>query len=264
MRAQTLGSAFRRGVFGVLAACALAGAAAFSSATPARAATLMVVGDVNAAPAANLPLYLNLLGSSRDVLFSRAKTSVGSIWLEYQKQSGVTVTQSAAPLTAALLATTDMLVIAPTFDTAMDYTAAELAAVKNFVFGGGKILMVAEAQASAVLANYNAVLQSLGTTIRYTGSRYPDIEKVPAPKPSAYSTGLGPFSLAKYDTLSGGRTIIQASRGPAVVYEKLGGIAPIPLPAGLPLAGTGLLALGWFARRRRRSGDFDGGPGQGR
>jgi hypothetical protein len=124
--------------------------------------------------------------------------------------------------------------------------------------------MVAEAQASAVLANYNTVLQSLGTTIRYTGNRYPDIEKVPAPKPSPYSTGVGPFSLAKYDTFTGGRTIIKASHGPAVVYEKLGGTAPVPLPAGLPLAGTGLFALAWVVRRRRRSVGFDGGADQGR
>lgn len=103
----------------MLLVCLALGLALEPGAPPAAsAATLMVVGDTNAAPAANMPLYTNFLGAATSVLFSRDSTAQTRLWSDYRARPGVTVAQSAAPLTAAALAAVDLLVLSAVYDTA--------------------------------------------------------------------------------------------------------------------------------------------------
>lgn len=121
----------------------------------------------------------------------------------------------------------------------MSYADPEMAVASAFLMAVGKVLMIAEAQNVAAIASYNAVLARLGSAIRYPGARFSSSEKIDMTGATGLLAGLTRFSVAKYNTLAGGRSLIGAANGPVVMTERPGAPPPVPLPAGLvQLAGA--------------------------
>ena len=179
------------------AAAGVALAAGLSSA--ANAGILAVVADVNAGgtSATNASFYEAVLGDSSTVVFSRsASQQTGTLSL-YNSLTGVTATESAAELTAASLSAIDLLVVTTGFNSAISYTAAEIAAVSGFLGGGGSVLMVTESSSSALLDGYNAFLAGIGSSISYTGFR----NSSTSPTMTAESTTLGALAHATFEDL---------------------------------------------------------------
>lgn len=220
---------------------------------PATAGTVLVVGDVNAARTGNLPLFTNLLGAATDVLFTRSGTTVNAVWQAFSTVPGVTAVQDSQTLTETVLDGMDLLVLSAGFDKAMTYSDAEMAAAAGFLSGGGRLLLVAEAQNQTAIASYNAVLSRLGTAIRYDGTRISKSETVAVTQGDPLVGGLTSFSLAKYNTLAGGTALISGTGGTVVAAEILPDVAPVGIPGGLPLTASAV-ALLLVLRHRRATG----------
>ncbi len=220
---------------------------------PAAAGTVLAVGDVNAARTGNLALFTNLLGDATDVLFSRSGTTVNAVWQAFRAAPGVTAVQDGQTLTETLLDGVDLLVLSAGFDKVMTYSDAEMAAAAAFLSGGGRLLLVAEAQNQTAIASYNAVLARLGTTIRFTGTRIASSETVAVAPGDPLLGGLTSFAVSKYDTLAGGTALISGAGGPVVAAETLPNLAPVGIPGGLPLTASAV-ALLLVLRHRRATG----------
>ena len=65
--------------------------------------------------------------------------------------------------------------------------------------------------------------------------------------------GLTSFSLAKYNTLAGGTSLISGTGGTVVAAEILPDVAPVGIPGGLPLTASAV-ALLLVLRHRRATG----------
>lgn len=205
-----------------------------------------VVADVNANFSSNFDFYDAVLGSSEDVLFSRSDGPQNDIRNHYNSLSGVTAVQNAATLTASLLAPVDLLVVTRSFNASLDYAAAEMSAVANFVNNGGSVLMITES-ADPNIDGYNNFLSSIGSTINYTGDRF----LVDQSNIAAESTSLGaldPFQVSAYNTLSGGTATYVANNGVVVAFEEVGAV---PEPASIVMWSM-MGGIGFMARRRRK------------
>ncbi|QIE43008.1 hypothetical protein G5B39_13235 (plasmid) [Rhodobacteraceae bacterium SC52] len=223
-------------------------------APPSEAATLTVIGDVNAGSADNLGLYENVLNGGNQVVFSRGFGQLGGV-VSHFRALGVTLTDRSALLTTAALTPVDLLVLTTNYNTIFDFSPAELAAIKAFGEGAGTVLLVAEAASATVLANYNAVLSALGAKIRFTGERFASTETLTELPETELSAGLTTFRVSPYSTLTGGSEAVTAANGTVVAFETLGAPEPVPLPPALPMlaGGVGALVILSHVKRRRRS-----------
>ena len=204
----------------------------------ASAGVVSVVADVNAATSSNFSFYDAILGTSQNVMFSRADEQQSAIFNHYNSQAGVTATENASTLTNASLAFTDLLVITRFFNNALNYSAAETSAIADFVTGGGDLLMITEASNSSHLAGYNAILSAVGSSIAYTGFRSTSFQSGIV----AESTSLGPlnsFTVSAYNTLSGGTAVYNANNGTVVAFESVS----VPAPSALLVLGLGLVLM---------------------
>jgi len=151
-------------------------------------------------------------------------------------------------LTAAILSTYDMIVLTRNFNFSIDYTAAEMTAIADFVSSGGTVLTILEAVAnSANLTGYNALLSGIGSTISYTGTRSTFFDG----NIVAEITSLGPLGV--YDCnacnhLSGGTSVYIGAGGPFVAFDDIQ--VQVPEPGTLALLGIGLFVMG-LARRKK-------------
>ncbi|PWR03587.1 hypothetical protein DKT77_05440 [Meridianimarinicoccus roseus] len=241
---------------------ALAAGLALSAVCPpgaVRAGTLTVIGDVNAGSADNLTLYGNVLGSGREVLFARGFAQLGGV-VSHFRSVGATAQDWAGPLTGAVLAGVDLLVLTTSYNTSFDFTAPELAAVGAYGLAGGSVLLVAEGNAPAALDGYNAVLAGIGGYIRFTGQRFAQTETLTDLPETDLTSGMTGFRVSPYSTLSGGTSAVTASNGSVIAFEVFGAPppAPVSLPPALPMLAGGigvLLVLGCVRARA-------GGPGR--
>lgn len=218
---------------------------------PGRAATLTVIGDVNAGSATNLRLYENALAGGRSVLFARNFGQLTGVVSHY-RTIGADPVAHATAITPAVLGATDLLVLTANYNTPLDLSAAELSAVRDHGLTGGRILLVAEAALAPALASYNALLEAIGARIRFTGARFAATEVVTDLPETPLTAGLTSFRVSPYNTLSGGNAAVRAANGVAIAFETLGAPMPIPLPGAGPAmaGGLGLLVLIRCLRRR--------------
>ncbi|MDL0432454.1 PEP-CTERM sorting domain-containing protein [Marinobacter sp. TBZ242] len=225
----------------------------------AHAGAITVVGDISVDQEVNFPIYENLLGSGSEVLFSREAFFQETLLNHFNSEAGITPTESGAELTNSLLDSVDMLVVTQTFNAPLAYTSGEIAAAKSFLEDGGNILTILEGEDGAsVYGNYNAFLSSLGSSIEFTGSRYPNWEFIdPLEDTPISDSDSGGFRVKQYNTLSGGQPVAIASNGTAVAYEEIGASDPgddpatVPEPSSLATLSLGLLVLGVLAGRRK-------------
>jgi len=216
----------------------------------ANAGLIAVVADVNAVGADEIAsgFYDAVLGGGTSVAFSRSDEQQGNLLNHYNGLAGVTAVEDNSVLTAASLSGYDTLVITRFFNSAIDYTAAEIAAIATWVAGGGTVLAILEAAAnSAPLTGYNALLAGIGSTISYTGERTTFFDGDIA----AESTSLGALGVFDCDAcahLTGGTSVYIGDGGPFVAFD--GDQVEVPEPGTLALLGIGLFGMG-LARRKK-------------
>lgn len=248
--ATTTSPAARLSRFAAAAALALVGAG-LALPAPGRAATLTVIGDVNAGSAANLRLYENALAGGRSVLFARSFGQLTGVVGHY-RAIGADPVAHPTTITSTILGTTDLLVLTANYNTPLDFSATELSAVRDHGLAGGRILLVTEAALTPVIESYNAVLDAIGASIRFTGARFASTEVIEELPDTPLTAGLVSFRVSPYNTLDGGTAAVRAANGVAIAFETLGAPVPIPLPGAGPVmaGGLGLLVILRCLRRR--------------
>lgn len=226
------------------------------------ASTLTVIGDVNAGSAANLRLYENVLDGGRSVLFARSFGQLSGVVGRY-RTIGATADEHATTITPTVLTATDLLVLTANYNAMFNFSAAELAAIRDYGLAGGRILLVAEAALTPSIASYNTVLDGIGARIRFTGSRFAQTEVIETLADTPITTGLESFRVSPYNTLSGGTAAVVAANGVAIAFETLGAPLPVPLPGAGPVmaGGLGLLFVcRWLRRRSTAAGRTPAAP----
>lgn len=221
----------------------------FGTLGSASAGLIAVVADVNADTPGNQNFFDAVLGGGTNVLFSRSVAQQGFLQANWNALPGVTAGASGGVVNAALLDGVDLFVVTTSFNNALDYTPAEIAAMNVFVDGGGSILAILESN-SPIADGYNDLLLGIGSSISYTGDRFGVAQNnIPA---EATSLGaLDPFQVSAYNTLSGGSPVYIANEGTVVAIEDVSGQA-VPEPSSVALLAVGTMGL-ILARRRRRS-----------
>lgn len=215
----------------------------------ANAGLIAVVADVNAVENDEIAsgFYDAVLGSNTSVAFSRNQEQQGNLLNYYNGLAGVSAVADNSVLTAGVLSLYDTLVITRFFNRAVDYTAAEISAIADWVIGGGTVLAILEARAGSTnLDGYNALLSGIGSTISYTGTRSTFFDGDIAAESTSLGA-LGVFDCNACNHLSGGTSVYIGEGGPFVAFDT--GQEQVSEPSTIALFGLALLGLG-FARRK--------------
>jgi hypothetical protein len=251
----------------ILGTC-LAAAATFAA--PATAANLIVAGDAtiaarmataaatgNAALAGNLTFARNILGGGDRVSiyrFSVVNTFPNpplgeQLATVYNGFTGVTATTFTTGITSGVLQDADLLVV---LGRSNAFTTDEIGLVRNFLVGGGRVLLAGESANIGATANtnLNGLLAGIGSSIRLnqvtegigdqfaTGSEILD---------NPLTAGITSFGYGRTTTVSGGTTLfLNDSGNPFIAVDA---VVPEPGTWALMIAGFGL--AGAAVRRRR-------------
>lgn len=227
------------------------------SAVQAKTLNFTVAGDVSFK--ASDDFYDALLGSGKSVMFSRWADPRLPAYAYYSKKSGVSVSNS-LEFTHQSLASVDLLVLAQFPEMLEDFTYNETNAIRSFHANGGRVLLMLEsAQYIPPLYqntiyhrytdDYNSLLKSLGSNIRYVGERILDgTQPVPVANVGNFNSDMQVTGRA-YHELSGGISLAQDSSGRTFIAHE---ISSTPLPGGLPLMMGGALIFFGLKRRTRR------------
>ncbi|WP_252732172.1 PEP-CTERM sorting domain-containing protein [Paraglaciecola arctica] len=223
-------------------------------------AGLIVMGDVNIISSSNVisqsgnqSLFSNILGGDTQVLFNTRNTPDRSfpystnLRTYYDGIAGVNTSSTGSSITSALISTYGLLVLDFGFgDSPPPLSTQEAAAVLSFINAGNNVLFFGENLASAGVANYNNILNSIGSSIRFADAKTPGgFEISTEVAPHHLTSGVsslnfgwasyvtGGTALVKYD----GRSIV-ASEGS---FENIA--ASVPEPSTLAIFALGLIGL---------------------
>lgn len=218
----------------------------FISTMGAQAGTLWVVGDVDALGDDSDGLVGEMLAGAPDIaslIGNTASLDIGG----FLGRPGVSST-GLATLSAGTLAGFEMLALGAQsrFNSGpLNLSPGETNAVGQYLSGGGNVLLQVETTSTSDYINYNAFLTAIGSTIQFTGNRAGILEN--------FGTL---FQCNACNTFSGGddtrATFVGGTYDGQLAFaaEDIGGMAPVPVPAALPMLMAGLAGLGYLSRRR--------------
>lgn len=233
------------------------------AAVPAFASMVYLVGDSNVATSEAIALgdneifFENVFGGKNLANFS--DRTFGGFTTANETNFG-----SGTAVNAANLAGADFLVFGYN-NTSV--SAAELSAITNFANSGGSLFLIGEGNTSFanVNATVNSVLSAVGSTMSMSTTDNFDLGAGSPPTyenigsftaSGAETTGVNSWATAFAGSINvgSGSALISGvgdvgNFGVAVAGEAL---APIPLPAALPLMSAALGLLGLLGIRRRR------------
>lgn len=238
-------------LFGLRRRLALTVFAALAGASTGWAATVTVVG--NAADPVHpfdTPVYLNILGDSSNVVFSRDLASVAALDTLFTSQAGVTTRVDSAPLSGSSLSGVDLLVITNTVNSVLTYSSAEISAVGRFLQTGGDLLFFGQGGGAAT-ASYNAFLGAIGTGIQFTDASFSGVKFDPSLESTAISSADDRFRVdGGFTALTGGTAVAGNAQGVFLATDEIAP-TPVPIPASVPMLAMGLAMLALLRRRQR-------------
>lgn len=246
-------------------------AAGAVSASPATASNLIVAGDATIAArmvqavatgspalAGNLTFAQNILGGGDQVSIYRFSVvnsfpnpPLGEqLAGVYNGFAGVTATTFDTDITAGALAGADLLVV---LGRSNAFSATEIGLVRNFLVGGGRVLLAGESAniGFSANANINSLLAGLGSSIRLNqvtegiGDQFATGNEIIS---HPLTAGITSFGYGRTTTVSGGTTLFLNDDGNAFV--AIDAVVPEPQTWALMISGFGL--AGAALRRRRR------------
>lgn len=241
------------------------GLAAFLAfaAVPAAAGTLVVAGDATIAAraaqgiAGNIRFAQNILGAGDTVSIYRFSvtttfpnpplgTQLANV---YNGFAGVTATTFDTGVTQSILTNADLLVV---LGRSNAFTATEVGLVKNFLRGGGNVLLAGESANIGSIENghINNLLAGIGSSIRLNqvtegiGDQFATDGEIFA---NPLTAGITSFGYGRTTTLSGGTTLFLNDDGNAFVATQ----SVVPEPASWALMIGGFAFVGGSLRIRR-------------
>ena len=208
----------------------------------------------NLATAGNQQFFSNVLGGGTQVVVLSTTLSGNDSEINefYDGLPGVTSGLFAGALTAAALASANLLVVPTPED---NFTAAEAAAVSAFLGAGGSLFLLGEGVNLGFDTNgsINGLLAALGSALSLDdsnldiGNQVATGGEIAAHPPTA---GVAEFSYGATAVVSGGTPLFFANGGQSfVAVENF--TTQAPEPATLLLVGVALGGLGFIRWHRR-------------
>lgn len=246
--------------------------ATMAIATPAAAGTLIIAGDTtistrfatavttgNAALAGNIAFQRNILECGTSVATSRYSINDQSLptWGERVTSAynalGFTASVFEGTVNASIVAGVDLLIL---FGPSNAFTSSETDVIRNFLYGGGNVLLTGESANNGAATNdhINALAAALGSTMRLNqvtegiGDQFATGSEIIADPLTAGATSFG---YGRTTTVSGGRTLfLNDSNNPFIAAQA---INAVPEPATWLMLIGGFGMIGGTMRRRSAS-----------
>ena len=256
----------------------LAGGLALAAfAAPASAGTLIISGDAtiaarfaqgvsngNPALQGNIAFQQNILGGGDTVaayLYSVVNTYPNPPLGQQVASAYTTLGYAASTFTTlneAAVAGADLLVV---LGRSNAFTGAETEVIRDFLYGGGNVLLTGEGTPLGTSANthINTLAAALGSTIRLNqvaqgiGDQFATGSEIVA---DPLTAGVTSFGYGRTTTLTGGRTLFFDDFGSAFVAAEEIALAAVPEPASWAMMIGGFAVVGGAMRRRRVSVSF--------
>lgn len=249
-------------------------AVTLACATPAVGGTLVVSGDATIGPRfatavnsgianlqGNIAFQTNLLGGGDSVAVYRFSVinsfpnpSIGEQVATAYTSLGFNASTFTSSISDSVLAGQDLLVVLGRSDA---FTTGETSAIRNFLFGGGNVLLAGESSNIGFSANasLNGLLSGLGSTIRLnqvaqdSSDRFATGSEIVS---DPLTAGVNSFGYGFTTTLTGGRTLFFNDSGNAFIAADTI-IAPVPEPSTWAMLILGFGLVGGTMRRSPRT-----------
>ncbi len=226
-------------------------------ALPASAGSIFLAGDSNifTTNADNDVFFQNVFNGQSVVNFSgRTLSGLGTTAVEDSQGTSATITSS-------LLAGNDFAIFGW---NRTSVSASEIAALDAFHDAGGSLFLFGEGATAfnALNGAVNSILSALGSSMSLSLSASDNFKdggfttfSVTGATPFATGVNSWETAFASGINLGSGTAVISGDAGSgfgtAVAVEGLTSAPAIPVPGGLPLAASGLIALGWLRRKQK-------------